>query len=83
MRPRKLLYILVIALVAWKLGTPILRLLFGILSSGLAAIFGSSGALIADPSSLKAAIRNVTTDYDQVLSLLLNDFDFKPKRGIR
>ena len=57
----------VLALVAWKAGGPVARTLLGILSSAFATVFGSSGAMTADPSSLRAAIRNVTTDYDQVL----------------
>lgn len=62
---RTLIY-LVIALVVWRAGSPVLRYVFGLLSSGLGALFGSSGSATADPTSLRAAIRNVTTDYDQV-----------------
>ena len=67
MNSRRLLLYFVLALAAWKLGFPLARLVFGVFTSTLAAIFGSSGAIAADPSSLRAAIRNVTTDYDQVL----------------
>lgn len=69
---RTLIY-LVIALVVWRAGSPVLRYVFGLLSSGLGALFGSSGSATADPTSLRAAIRNVTTDYDQ-LSTLVQEF---------
>ena len=66
MNTKKLLTYAVIAILAWKAGLPLLRFLFGLLTAGLAAVFGSSGGVVTDPSSLRAAIRNVTTDYDQV-----------------
>ena len=66
MNGRRILLFVVIAIVAWKAGGPLVRAVLGLLSSTFGAVFGSSGAATSDPSSLRAAIRNVTTDYDQV-----------------
>lgn len=67
MNSRKVVLSIVIALVVWKAGGPVVRAVLGILASTFGAVFGSSGAVTSDPSSLRAAFRNVTTDYDQVL----------------
>lgn len=66
MNGRKVAYGLVAALVVWKVVLPVISFGFGLLGSGLYATTTAAGFTNPESESLRAAIRNVTTDYDQV-----------------
>ena len=57
---------LVAALAVWKVVLPLLSFGLGVLGSGLHATTTAAGFTIADSTSIRSSIRNVTTDYDQV-----------------
>ena len=66
MNGRKVAYGLVAALMVWKVVLPVIYFGFGLLGSGLYATSTAAGFTNPENESLRAAIRNVTTDYDQV-----------------
>ena len=65
MKARQVVIAVVAVVLTWKLGWPMTRLLWSLIASGFGALFGTSAGAVGDPGSLRAAIRNVTTDYDQ------------------
>ena len=64
-------YILAALLTVWYVVLPLLNFGLSIVGSGLYATTTAAGFTNPDQTSLRSAIRNVTTDYDQVGLILL------------